>query len=370
MIRILITGLKEPPGGVENVVRSYVENFQHDKIVCDFVFFGTSVSFQEEILKFGGKIIYLPNRIRHPFKYRKKLNLIFKQNYYDAVWCNFSGLTNIDFLKLAKKHHIPKRIAHAHTAKYSWGNIIMKYLVPFFHKKNQAVISKYANFLWACSEKSADFMYGKKLSNQTKIIPNAILTAKFKNDPLTRAKMRSEFGIKESDIVIGHVGRMCVEKNQCFLLDIAKKIFEKKPSCKLLFVGDGELQNTVTTYCEKLDISNNVIFTGSRNDVCDIMQAFDVFLLPSLTEGFPVTVLEAQAANLPCVVSKEAVTQTADITGNVTFVSLNENVDVWCDKTLFSASIEYKNGIEKLVDAGFDIISQSIKIQSFFTGEN
>ncbi|MBP3627789.1 MAG: glycosyltransferase [Clostridia bacterium] len=370
MTRVLIAGLKEPPGGVENVVLSYVQHFDHQKIHCDFAFISNTVSFESKITEFGGKVYYLPNRVRHPFEYRKQLKLIFEQNLYDAVWCNFSGLTNIDFLKLAKKHHIDKRIAHAHTANYSWGNILMKYLVPIFHLKNRAVISNYANILWACSEKSADFMFGKKLVHSTEIVPNAISTQNFKSNPEMRKKIRSEFGIGSEDTVVGHVGRMCTEKNQCFMLDVMKKVIEKKAISKLLFVGDGELHNEIINYCESIGISDSVIFTGSRNDVADIMQAFDVFLLPSLTEGFPVTILEAQAANLPCVTSKEAVTSTANITGNVIFLSLKDNTELWAQQILSCADLQCNDGIESLTNAGFDIVSQAEKIQSYLTGEN
>ena len=134
MTRILITGLKEPLGGVENAILAYTENFDESEIITDFAFICGEISFANRIN--NGNIIYLPNRVRHPITYRKKLKQIFESTQYDALWCNYSGLTNIDFLKMAKKHGVKKRIIHSHAARYTWGNIVMKYLVPFFHKKN------------------------------------------------------------------------------------------------------------------------------------------------------------------------------------------------------------------------------------------
>ena len=140
MTRILITGLKEPLGGVENAVLAYTENFDTSEITTDFAFICGEISFANRIN--NGNIIYLPNRIRHPIEYRKKLKQIFKSTQYDALWCNYSGLTNIDFLKTAKKYGVKKRIIHSHAARYTWGNVAMKYLVPFFHKKNQKNVDK------------------------------------------------------------------------------------------------------------------------------------------------------------------------------------------------------------------------------------
>lgn len=367
MTRILITGLKEPAGGVENAVLAYTDNFDTNEITADFAFVCGEVSFADRI---HGESFYLPNRIRHPLAYRQALKAIFKNKQYDALWCNYSGLTNIDFLKEAKKCGVPTRIVHSHAARHSWGNPLMKYLVPFFHNKNQKVIDKYTTDFWACSKKAAVFMFGEKLAERTTVIPNTVNTEKFRKDPALKQAVLKEFGIPEDAVIVGHVGRMCVDKNQQFLLDIMKEIAALNDKAVLLFVGDGELKDSVTAYADSIGITDKVIFTGSRTDVDVLLQAMDVFLLPSLSEGFPVTVVEAQAADTPCVVSSEAVVREADIAGFTTFMSLSESPALWANAVLEAASTTVSGGAQKLIAAGYDSKAAAAALQSFFKGES
>ena len=367
MTRILIAGLKEPPGGVESAVLAYTDNFSTDEITTDFAFICETVSFENRIK--NGQALYLPNRIKHPVLYRKRLKDIFSEGNYDALWCNYSGLTNIDFLKAAKKAGVKTRIIHAHTAKLSWGNIVMKYLVPFFHNKNQKIIDRYATDFWACSAKSAEFMYGKRIAEKTTIIPNGVDIGKFFKDEKTKKDVCLEFNLPEDSIIIGHIGRMCSEKNQTFLLDILQEAVKLNEKVKLLFVGDGELRESVMNYASEISVTDSVIFTLSRKDIPRLLCAADVFLLPSLTEGFPVTVVEAQAADVPCVVSSEAVVKEADLTGSITFVSLERSAAEWAVETLKASEKTLKNGKAILKEKGFDCKTEAAKIQQFFKGD-
>ena len=363
MTRVLITGLKEPAGGVESAVLANTERFDHQSVETDFAFVCGKVPFEDRL---HGEAFYLPNRVRHPFAYRKALKAIFDCKQYDALWCNYSGLTNIDFLKEAKRHGVPVRILHGHAARYSWGNRIMQYLVPFFHTKNQKIVDRYATDFWACSMKAARFMFGEQLAKRTRIIPNAVDTARFVDNADKGVAVRREFGIADDAVVIGHVGRMCVEKNQAFLLDIMKEIVTLDSRAVLLFVGDGELHDAVIGHAESIDIADHVIFTGSRNDIPALLAAMDVFVLPSITEAFPVTVVEAQAADLPCVVSSEAVVPEADLTNSTVFLSLTDEPSVWAKAVLDTVHVTLQNGAETLIEAGFDTVTAAKNLESFF----
>ena len=364
MTRILIAGLKEPLGGVENAVLAYTENFDTSEIITDFAFICGKITFANRIK--NGEIIYLPNRVKHPIMYRKKLKMLFDSNQYDAIWCNYSGLTNIDFLKMAKKYGVKKRIIHSHAARYTWGNIVMKYLVPFFHKKNQKVVDKYTTDYWACSQKAANFMFGNKLSQKAVIIPNAIDTDSFQPNENIENEVRKEFGIDKDTLVVGHVGRMCTEKNQLFLLDIFKQVQKKKKDSVLLFVGDGTLRDSIISYAKELKIENNVIFTLTRTDIPRLLTAVDVFVLPSLTEGFPVSLIEAQACNVPSVVSKEAVVKEIDITNSVKFVSLESDTATWAETILETSELSFARGKDILKEKGYDFKTEAKKLQNFF----
>ena len=364
MKKILIFGLKEPIGGVEKVVNSYVENFPRKKIVCDFIIFGSEFSLQKEITEKGGKVFYLPNRIKRRMEYKAKIEAIFAQNKYDAVWCNFSGLTNIDVLKLGKKYGVPLRIAHSHAAALTWTGRMMKYLVPLFHNKNKAVIHKYATDFWACSKPAGDFMFPKKIQHKIKVVNNAVDTLVFCVDQDKKITTRKELGL-ENSFVVCHIARMCKEKNQSFMLEVFKELLKKKNNAKLLFVGDGELKEQIIQKAKSLEIMDNVIFVGFKPQVADYYKASDVFLFPSICEGLGLSLIEAQACGVPCVASN-AVPREADITGCVKFVRLDEPLNVWVDAILEISRKVIIDASSAVKKANYDIKTEAEKMCSFF----
>ena len=366
MTKLLIFGLKDPAGGVESAVMEYVRHFDRDKITADFAIFGDGFSYEEEIRSLGGRVHTLPVRRQDPAGYKAAVGKLFAENRYDAVWCNFSGLTNIDFLTYAKKSGVKIRIAHAHTSALSWGNALMRVPVEAAHAKNRLSVDKYATDLFACSSRSAVFMYGEKNAKKTIIIPNAADLSKF--SVRDGKDIRAELRIPEDALVIGHVGRMCVPKNQKFLLDIFSSLYHKDKNAVLLFIGDGELHDEVTAYAAASGCADRIIFTGARTDVDRLYAAMDVFCLPSLSEGFPVTVVEAQACGLPCVVSEQSVGREVDISGNVRFVSLTASPERWAEELTAAAAYGKTDCREKLIGAGFEISSAAKKLQDKFTG--
>ncbi len=368
MKRILVTGLKDPMGGVESAVMGYIRQFDRTVLQVDVAVFGEAFSLSAEIEACGGKVWYLPSRVQQPQAYQKAVAEIFEKTRYDAVWCNFSGLTNIDFLKAATVAGVPVRIAHAHTADFAWGTPLMRYVVPVLHRLNQRILHRYATHLWACSESAALFMYSKKLCNRVTLIPNAIDTEKFAVNSEVRARMRAAFGFADHPVIV-HVGRMCTAKNQKFLLDIFKSVLAKCANAHLLFVGDGELREEIHAYAEQIGVTHAVSFTGERQDVADLLQAGDVFLLPSFTEGFPVTVMEAQTAGLPCVVSAQAVPETVNVTDAVWYVSLQASADAWAETVLAHIAEHVADGVQLVRNAGYDIVLAAKAMQTFFSGK-
>lgn len=364
MKRILICGLKDPIGGIENIVKSYTDRFPSQEIICDYVVFGEHFSFEREIEEKGGTVFYLPNRIKFRKAYKQKFKQIFVKNRYDAVWANFSGLTNIDALKLGKKYGVPLRIVHSHLAGFAWTGWAMKYLVPLFHYKNQMIVDRYVTDYWACSESAGKFLFPKRLWKKIVYIHNAVNTAQFYPNLEERENVRKKLGL-ENCFVVGHMARMCTEKNQLFLLDVFKRLTEIKSNAKLLFVGDGELKKQIFAKAEALGIREKIVFTGFQTDTVNYYRASDVFFLPSLNEGLPLTVIEAQACGVPCVVSP-AIPIGANITGCVKHISLDCNVEVWCAALLEMAEHKIENASAIVKEAGYDIDKEAEKLYSFF----
>ncbi len=366
MKKILIYGLKEPVGGVEKIITSYANDFPDKEVICDYIIFGTSFSLETKIREKGGRAFYLPNRIKRRKEYFEKLNSIFLNNKYDAVWANFSGLTNIDVLKFGKKYGVPVRIAHSHVTALSWSSVIMKYPVILFHNINKPKIHKYATDFWACSKKAGKFMFPKKLYDRIKVINNAVDTSVFFDDCETRNKTRKELGV-EKNLVVCHVARMCYEKNQGFLLEVFERLLQKKSDSKLLFVGDGELKESLYEKARALGIIDNIIFVGFKEDASAYYKASDVFLLTSLSEGLSLVTVEAQACGVPCVVS-QGVPKIADVTGFVKFVGLDKSAEEWADAILEMSDKRIDSPTLSVKKAGYDIKSESEKIYQFFTG--
>ena len=160
------------------------------------------------------------------------------------------------------------------------------------------------------------------------------------------------------------------QKNHPFLIDIFKSIHDKDPNTELLLVGGGELDDALMNQMKKkvkdLGLEESVQFLGVREDVADILQAFDLFLLPSLFEGLPVTMIEAQASGLPCVISDKVPVQ-CDITGNTKVVSLDDSTEKWAD-TVLSYIDEYqrKDTFEKIKKAKFDIKENAKWLENFY----
>jgi len=359
--------MKEPTGGVESAVMAYVRRFDRSLITVDAAVFESDFSYREEIEAMGGRVFVLPVRRSDPKGYNTAVQKLFTENSYDAVWCNFSGLTNIDFLKLAKEHGVKKRLAHSHTTALAWGSAVMKYAVISLHTKNRLVIDRYATDFRGCSKRSALFMFGEKNGRNAKVIPNAIESGKFAFSEEKRNSVREEFSIPADAFVLGHVGRMCFAKNQKFLLDIFEKLCERNDKARLLFVGDGELKDEITAYAKTLKCCDKIVFTGSRTDTDRLYSAMDTFCLPSDNEGFPVTLVEAQAASLPCVVSAQAVDKDADICGNMSFLSITESADKWADEAI-RVFREKKAAAKAVADSDYDIDRAAASLQAYFTG--
>ena len=364
MKKLLIFGLKDPAGGVESAVMSYVRHFDRDAIAADFAVFGEDFSLAPEIESSGGKVLYLPVRRRAPLGYRAAAEAVFRDDRYDAVWCHFSGLTNIDFLINAKKYGVPLRVAHAHTASLPWGSPLMKYPVIAAHEKNKRAVDLYATHLFACSRSAASFMYGEKNAAMTRIVPNAADLSRFTVSD--GAATRKALGIPTDAFVVGHVGRMCVAKNQKFLIDIFAALRKTNPNAVLLFVGDGELRDEIHAHAAASGCADAIVFTGARTDLPELYAAMDVFCLPSLTEGFPVTAVEAQACGLPCAVSAQAVEESVNISGAVRFVPLTAAPEAWARELLSAGAQGKRDCRAALEQAGFEIVSAAKKLQDFF----
>lgn len=222
-------------------------------------------------------------------------------------------------------------------------------------------IYKYATKLFACSEKAGQWMFN---GASFEVLNNAIDSQIYTYNYQKNRNIRIQLGIEEDDIVLGHVGRFYAVKNHIFLLDIINSI-KHNYKIKLLLVGDGPLYNSIKEKVQEMKLSDRVIFTGVRSDVSDLMQAMNTFVFPSLYEGLPLTLIEAQASGLPCLIS-DTIPPDCMITNLVEKKPLSDGAESWANKAIELSQMTRRNTYEEIKSAGFDIIENAEKLSNFY----
>lgn len=344
-------------GGVEAVIMNYYRHIDRSKIQFDFICDSDSTNIPyEEIEKLGGKVIIVPP-YQKLFKYQKELKKVFKEGNYKIVHSHINTLSVFP-LRIAKKVGIPVRIAHSHstTNKKEWKKNLLKQVLRPFSKV-------YATDYFACSELAGRWQFGNKEYDKGNVylLNNAIDVDKFRYDEKIRKRKRKELGIKNDTLVIGHVGRFVTVKNHEFLLEVFSELCQKNKDTVLLLVGQGPLENKIKEKVKILKLEKKVKFLGQRNDINELYQTFDLFLLPSLYEGLGLVLIEAQCSGLSCIVS-DKVPRVTNILNKVKFIELNNKVGWLNTVTALKYNDRTNNTIKKISDAGYDIKIEVLKL--------
>lgn len=215
----------------------------------------------------------------------------------------------------------------------------------------------------SCSRAAGEFMFGRR--SKTRVVPNGVDLARFVYSPANRLATRRDLGLTDF-FVVGHVGGFSEAKNHVRLLRIFADVLKRESSAKLLLVGDGPLRGEIEADIATLGIGDAVVLAGTREDVPDLLATMDALLFPSLHEGFPVALIEAQASGLPCLVSS-AVTREIALTDLVRFVALDEPDDVWVDAVLAMQSIQGRSSrAGDLTAAGYDSTQVAQEMQTLY----
>ena len=346
-------------GGIENYVMNYYRNINREKIQFDFITHtDLESSFKDEILSLGGKIYEFPIfKISNVRQILKKIDEFFKENkdVYKTIHCHMANAAYFYF-KTAKKYGIKSCILHSHQNKGSDKLFNNLRNIPLLFFANN-----FATERVACSELAGKFLFKKK---SFKIIRNAIDVNRFKFNKFVREKIRKELNI-ENKFVVGHVGRYTPQKNQSFLIRIFNELIKKERNNVLILIGSGEDESKLKILVNKLNLQEKVIFLPTQKNIADYYNAFDVFVLPSLYEGLPVSGVEAQANGLFCLfsdtISKEV------LICNSKQLSLNSSPDIWSDNILEKIKFfERKDCSENIHKFGYDINYEAKNLEDFY----
>ena len=355
-------------GGVSSFLFNAYTHMKRDEIQFDFLSPDETTYgiHRDEISRMGGRIWELHikggivgRKIRLFFRLRKFL----MKHPYQVIHINSGNFFfNLTASLSAYTASVPVRIIHSHNA----GDAGMSAAKRAAFKLMKPIPEFFGTHFAACSEKAAEYMFTEKLvrSGRVKIFRNGIDTVRFAFRPAIREEVRKELGL-DSALVIGHVGRFMKQKNHGFLLEIFAAVLEEVPDAVLLLAGEGELRGEVQKKADVMGISGNIRFLGQRNDMERIFQAMDVFVLPSLHEGLPVSGIEAQAAGLPVVFS-DTITREAEVCGPVVFESLSSSPSVWAKAILDAAGCERKDGSLSVSRAGYSVAAVAEELGKYY----
>ncbi|WP_396146817.1 glycosyltransferase family 1 protein [Flavobacterium sp.] len=344
-------------GGAETNVMNYYRKLDRTKFQFDFIVHRDEPgAYEDEITTLGGKIYRLPPF--NPLKikeYKKQIALFFDQHTYLIIHGNCSEL-GIYIYQEAQKRRTPVIIAHGHNATDGWN---LKSPFRYYYKKRML---RYINTYFTCGDEAAVWLFGKKNASNAFTMTNAIDTKMFAFDETKSLQVRKQLEATNTQNFI-HVGRFNKQKNHEFLIEIFAELVQLNLNRKLFLVGNGELMESIQKKVTDLKLENNVYFLGLRSDVNELLQGMDVFLFPSLFEGLPVSLVEAQASGVKCYISDGVPKEAIIVNDNVKVISLEESALVWA-QTIHSQNDFIKKDVSQVViDKGYDINKNVILLQ-------
>lgn len=364
-------------GGVENFFLQYYSHIDHKKIHCDFAFCrGNSMGGREADPAFSNSDFIVFDSFKHNMALANYFSLFYdlytllKLRNYDIVHVN-TGIVYIQItcLLAAKKAGIKTFISHSHSTlrELPTGGFLAKRIKMLFRTIFSKIIVKKSTMLFACGKEAGIQLFGFNAIKRDNfyIIKNSFDTKTFLFDLETRVKMREKLKIGKDTMVIGTVGRLTKVKNPFFSLEVFKEVLDRNSNAKLLMIGDGDLYKQVKERTDELGINNNTMLLGARSDVSDLMQAMDIYIMPSIYEGLGIAALEAQTSGLKCYLSNTIPEETI-ISDDVCTLSVDVSPAVWAERILreYSMDRDRKNG--DVLKSGYDINESAVLLQELY----
>ncbi len=360
-------------GGQEAFRINRYSNFKEKNIHYTFVtpFHADNLKFRKRIKDKGDTLIHF----EYPFESKKRKNFIvkaaksvLKSNAYDVIHIQSGSVyTLLEVSKLAKKHGVKKIIVHSHAAGFN--NFKYRLIKKYSDKR----IGKYASTFFACSQIAGEWKFPKEIlsSEKYRVIDNGIQTRIYEFNPETRKNIREALSIPSDTLTFIHVGRFSLEKNHSFFYSLLPRIAQKYPQARFIFVGAGDTKPAFIEKRKELNLSDRIIYLENITNVNEVLMAGDIFLFPSLYEGFPRTLVEAQASGLSIIFS-DKITSDCRMTEDIYQLPLEPNT--WMSKIneiVPKLSNETRHEKAKLVsDRGYDASKSAKVLEDAYLGRN
>ncbi|MEA4866745.1 MAG: glycosyltransferase family 1 protein [Sphaerochaeta sp.] len=349
-------------GGAEVMIMNLYRQIDRSKIQFDFIVHTSRhCFFEDEISRLGGRVYRVPRFSGfNILQYLRAWKDFFRNHPEFRVVHSHVTSSSALHLGIAKQFHL-YTIAHSHSVKMFHG--IKGVMDRVFSFPTRWI----ANQFFACSKAAGQARFGRRVVDSCKftIIKNALDVNRLGYSPDTRETYRKQLNL-DGKFVVGHVGRFDAMKNHDFLIRLFSLVHERQPNAVLVLIGDGEQRATIETLIKRFALEDAVKLLGTRSDVVELLQAMDVFVFPSIAEGLGISVIEAQATGLPCIVSS-CVPEDVRITGLVKFLDLKDPMEMWVE-----AILQYVNGhkrsshFEALTNHGYDVVATAEYLQAFY----
>lgn len=344
---LVINTVRFKLNGISTVIMNYYRAMDKTNLQMDFIAIDEPIEEYKKLFERYG-VKYFVIKKDNIFTYFIELTKVAKKETYDIAHVHGNSANMVVELLACWRAGIKVRIAHCHNTSS---------LHPIMHRLFYPLFSLLCTNRFACGNAAGKWLFHNLPFVEIK---NGIDLHKYSYDEDVRKEYRNKINASNK-FVIGHIGNFIEQKNHTFLLDVFAQLIKEQNQCVLVMISDGNLLNPMKKKAHELGIDDYILFLGKTMEVCNYLQAMDIFILPSLYEGFPVVLVEAQAAGLPCIVS-DTVSKEADLTDSIKFVEINDQKK-WVEeinktiqqldsKNRSEIAVEWQNLIR---DKGYDI---------------
>ena len=361
MIEVLLFGLSDNMGGIETYLKKIWDNIDKDRFHFNFIDMtgaNKQACFYDELSQSGATFYKITPRRESILKNRRELNQLFKEHHFDIFHFNVNTLSYLVPVEIALKNGCAV-VVHSRSAGASKNKI-----TRILHVLNKKSLQKMPVHRIAVSPLAGEWLFG---SSNFDVFFNGVDTKRFQYTDENRSRIREEQSCTDK-LVIGNVGAFTPAKNHRFMVDVFEKVKEKNPDTVLWFVGDGDGRASIEQYVKEKGLQNDIRFLGRRSDTPAIYAALDLLWLPSLFEGFPNVVLEAQCEGVPCLLS-DCIPQDTLIADNTASFDLNESASNWADKIfemLLRQKVDRSYCSQEIAATDFSVCAEINRIEELY----
>lgn len=356
-LRVLVGGMTENQGGKELFILGLLRALS-PVADCTVLVDRSKIAFRDEIAGAGASIVQVHARGAHPFRYLRDLRRVFKKGHYDAIWFNQTVINSLEPMVFARLNSIPVRILHSHSSSNMGSR-----LTGLLHHWQRPLASLVVNHRFACSEEAASWFFPRQ---SWTFVPNGFDVGKYTFDRSTREQVRKGLGLSPATKAIVHVARLGPAKNHAFDVSLMESLLQSDQDVHLLLVGDGPYRKGLERLVREHTLQGHISFLGARKDVPELLSAADIAILPSTFEGLPYTVLEAQAAGLPILVS-DIVSERCDVSNLAVRIPLSDGPDRWAQVLIDLIHEERDRDHNPVLGTVFDITVASSVYRDLLT---